>query len=114
MLLVLIVPLIIEQALSIFVGLVDGVMVSAVGEAAISGVSLVDMINNVINKLFAALATGGAVVASQLLGAGRRDDACRVSNQLVMVVLWASAVSIHLHANSAAVCKSHCNETLKL
>lgn len=85
MLLVLIVPLIIEQALSIFVGLVDGVMVSAVGEAAISGVSLVDMINNVINKLFAALATGGAVVTSQYLGAQNRENARRSVGQLVLM-----------------------------
>ena len=52
----LIIPLVIEQALTILVGMCDGVMVSSVGEAAISGVSLVDMINNVILVLFAALA----------------------------------------------------------
>ena len=50
----LIIPLVIEQALTILVGMCDGVMVSSVGEAAISGVSLVDMINNVILVLFAA------------------------------------------------------------
>ena len=57
----LIIPLVIEQALTILVGMCDGVMVSSVGEAAISGVSLVDMINNLIIVLFSALATGGAV-----------------------------------------------------
>ena len=51
----LIFPLVMEQALAALVGMCDGVMVSAVGEAAISGVSLVDMINNVILNLFAAL-----------------------------------------------------------
>ena len=51
----LIIPLVIEQALTILVGMCDGVMVSSVGEAAISGVSLVDMINNVILVLFAYL-----------------------------------------------------------
>ena len=51
MLVKLIIPLIIEQALSIMVGMCDGVMVSSAGEAAISGVSLVDMINNLILKL---------------------------------------------------------------
>ena len=69
----LIIPLVIEQALTILVGMCDGVMVSSVGEAAISGVSLVDMINNVILVLFAALATGGAVVTSQFLGARQGD-----------------------------------------
>lgn len=49
MLLRLIFPLVIEQALAALVGMCDGVMVSSAGEAAISGVSLVDMINNVIS-----------------------------------------------------------------
>lgn len=86
----LILPLLVEQALGIFVGMADTVMVSSLGDAAISGVSLVDMICNVLITLFAALATGGAVVASQMLGAGRKDDACRVANQLVLVVLGVS------------------------
>ncbi len=88
----LLLPLLIEQALSILVGMADTMMVSSLGDAAISGVSLVDMICNVLIALFAALATGGAVVASQLLGAGRRGDACRISNQLVLVVLGISLV----------------------
>lgn len=71
----LIFPLVMEQALAALVGMCDGVMVSAVGEAAISGVSLVDMINNVILNLFAALATGGAVITSQFLGARRQEEA---------------------------------------
>lgn len=83
MLLRLIFPLVIEQALAALVGMCDGVMVSSVGEAAISGVSLVDMINNVILNLFAALATGGAVITSQFLGAKRPDEARRSAGQLV-------------------------------
>lgn len=86
----LLLPLLVEQALGIFVGMADTIMVSTLGDAAISGVSLVDMICNVLITLFAALATGGAVVTSQLLGAGRRNDACRVANQLVLVVLGVS------------------------
>ena len=64
----LIVPLVIEQVLVVAVGMADTMMVSAVGEAAVSGVSLVDMLNLLISNLFAALATGGAVVTSQFLG----------------------------------------------
>lgn len=86
----LLLPLLVEQTLSIFVGMADTIMVSTLGDAAISGVSLVDMICNVLITLFAAMATGGAVVSSQLLGANRRGDACRVSNQLVLVVLGIS------------------------
>lgn len=87
MLIRLIIPLVIEQALATLVGMCDGVMVSSVGEAAISGVSLVDMINNVIINLFAALATGGAVVTSQFLGARHIDSAQKSVGQLVIMAL---------------------------
>ena len=69
--------------LEILVGMADTVMVSSVGEAAISGVSLVDMINQLIITLFGALATGGAVVTSQHLGAKRPGDAANSAGQLV-------------------------------
>ena len=69
-------PLLVEQLLEVTVGMADTMMVSRCGEAAISGVSLVDMINNLIIVLFAALATGGAVVTAQYLGARNRKKAC--------------------------------------
>ena len=81
-LLTLLWPLIIEQTLSVLVGMADTVMVSSVGEAAISGVSLVDMINQLIITVFAALA-GGAVVTSQYLGAKKPEQAARSAGQLV-------------------------------
>jgi putative MATE family efflux protein len=81
----LIIPLVIEQGLTILVGMADGVMVSSVGEAAISGVSLVDMIAAVILVLFAALATGGAVVTSQFLGAREIEKAQRSAGQLILM-----------------------------
>lgn len=87
MLLRLIIPLVIEQGLNVLVGMCDGIMVSGVGEAAISGVSLVDMINNVVMVLFAALATGGAVVTSQYLGARNIGNARRSVGQLVLMAL---------------------------
>ena len=83
----LIIPLVIEQGLTILVGMADGVMVSSVGEAAISGVSLVDMINAVILVLFAALATGGSVVTSQFLGARDMEKAQRSVGQLIMMAI---------------------------
>ena len=76
-------PLIIEQALEVLVGMADTMMVSSAGEAAISGVSLVDMINQLIITIFGALATGGAVVTSQYLGARKNDAAARSAGQLV-------------------------------
>ena len=83
----LIIPLIVEQGLTILVGMADGVMVSSVGEAAISGVSLVDMIAAVILVLFAALATGGSVVTSQFLGARNMEKAKKSTGQLVLMAI---------------------------
>ena len=73
-------PLLVEQLLEVTVGMADTMMVSRCGEAAISGVSLVDMINNLIIVLFAALATGGAVVVSQFLTgcAGAEGGRCKL------------------------------------
>lgn len=81
----LIIPLIMEQTLAITVGMADTMMISSVGEAAVSGVSLVDMFNNLIISVLAALATGGAVVTSQLIGASRQEEACRSAKQLLWV-----------------------------
>ena len=89
----LIIPLVIEQGLTILVGMCDGVMVSSVGEAAISGVSLVDMINAVVLILFAALATGGAVVTSQFLGARQMEKAKKSAGQLVLMAGVLGSVS---------------------
>lgn len=85
-------PLVIEQALSVLVGMADTVMVSSVGEAAISGVSLVDMINVLIFNIFAALATGGAVITSQFLGAKKPEDASRSAGQLVSLSVLLGAL----------------------
>ena len=78
-------PLLVEQLLAVTVGMADTMMVSRCGEAAISGVSLVDMINNLIIVLFAALATGGAVVVSQFLGAREQKSANESSGQLILL-----------------------------
>lgn len=61
-------PLVGEQFLVVTIGMADIVMVASVGEAAVSAVSLVDSINILMLNIFAALATGGAIVASQYSG----------------------------------------------
>lgn len=81
----LIAPLIIEQILAVTVGMADTMMVSNAGEAATSGVSLVDMINNLLINVFAAVSTGGAVVSSQLLGEKDRKRACEAAMQLLLI-----------------------------
>lgn len=78
----LLVPLVIEQFLAVTVGIADTMMVSVAGEAAISGVSLVDMVNILLINIFAALATGGAVVISQFLGAKQTEKAKESAGQL--------------------------------
>lgn len=103
----LIIPLVIEQGLTILVGMCDGVMVSSVGEAAISGVSLVDMINAVVLILFAALATGGAVVTSQFLGARQMEKAKKSAGQLVLMAGVLGSVS-------AVLCIVFANGLMKL
>ena len=75
--------MVLEQLLLVTVGMADTVMVSTVGEAAVSGISLVDQVNVLLIQIFAALATGGAVVASQYLGRRDRENACRSAKQLV-------------------------------
>lgn len=88
----LILPLILEQALAITVGMADTMMISSVGEAAVSGVSLVDMFNMLIFSVLSALSTGGAVVVSQNLGAKRADEARKSAKQLLVTVLVFSIV----------------------
>ena len=85
----LFIPLLIEQALEFFVGLADSIMVASLGEAAISGVSLVDFLMQLLIFSFSALATGGAVIAGQYLGDKNIDKARDASNQLI----WFSAIS---------------------
>ena len=80
----LIVPLLVEQVLAIAVGMADTIMVSAAGEAAVSGVSLVDTVNILLINVFSALATGGAVVAGHFLGKKKREDACRAAWQILL------------------------------
>ena len=81
----LIAPLLVEQLLSVMVGMADIMMVSAAGETAVSGVALVDLINVLIINIFAALGTGGAVVVAQLLGAKQPQRAQTAANQLIYI-----------------------------
>lgn len=76
-------PVIIEQFLEYLVGLADSIMVAYVGEAAVSGVSLVDFVMALLISLFAALSTGGAVIAGQYIGRRQMEDSREAANQLV-------------------------------
>lgn len=83
----LIIPLIIEQTLAISIGLFDTLMVSSCGEAAVSGVSLVDSISILLIQILSALATGGAVVCSQYIGKKMPERAKLSAGQLMFIML---------------------------
>lgn len=88
----LLIPLMVEQVLNSLMGTADTMMVSNVGSAAISAVSLVDSINTLILNIFSALATGGAIVCSQYIGKQRTDKANVAGRQLILSMFAISVV----------------------
>ncbi len=98
----IIIPLIIEQILSVTIGMADTLMVARVGEEAVSGVSLVDSINILLTNIFLALATGGAVVAAQALGEKNPAKARHAGSQLILSITCLATVimMISLAGNS--------------
>ncbi len=88
----LIIPLIADSFLSILIGMADTIMVSGCGEAAVSGVSLVDSVSNLLITVFSAFATGGAVVVSQYLGHGENDKARDSAKNLIYISIAISVL----------------------
>lgn len=86
----LIIPLIFETFLSTSLGMIDTIMVSGIGEAAVSGVSLVDMLCILIINVFSSMATAGAIVTSQFIGSKDRNRAGVSAFQLILVALVSS------------------------
>lgn len=82
----LLIPLMVEQLLTSLMGTADTMMVSNAGSAAISAVSLVDSINILIIYVFAAMATGGAILCSQYIGCGEKKRANDIGGQLIITV----------------------------
>lgn len=83
-------PLIVEQLLNSFMGMVDTMMVSNVGSTAISAVSLVDSINNLVVQMFSAMATGATIVCSQYLGRGDKEHTNKAARQVFITMLTIS------------------------
>jgi len=83
----LIIPLVLEQLLAMMVGLAATVMITRVGESAVSGVSLVDTLSNLIISILTALCTGGAVVCAQYLGRRDSGQARNSARQLFYIAL---------------------------
>ena len=78
-------PLVVEQLLSVLVGMVDVLMVAYVGEATVSGVSLVDSVNMLVIQVLFALTAGGTVVCAQFIGAGNYNSASKSGGQLLFI-----------------------------
>lgn len=88
----LVIPLIFEQLLAVSVGFVDTLMISTVGEHAISGVALVDNINRLVIQILAAFATGGVVVVSQYIGRGSKEESKICTGQLISLMLFSTVI----------------------
>ena len=86
----ILIPVLIEQFLTVAIGMADSMMVSEAGEAAISGVSLVDTLNLLLVYIFSALSAGGAVVISQFLGKKDMEKTQLASKLLVWSVFAVS------------------------
>ena len=108
----LLLPLIAEQALSVTIGLADTLMVSSVGEAAVSGVSLVDTFNTLMIQIMTALATGGAGVASQYIG-HREEKSARAAAAQVMFIM-SSYPFIGLYNAGAALFRAQGNSKISM
>ena len=91
----LLVPILADQFLAILVGLADSLMSAAVGSAAISAVSLVDAISNLMIYIFSAMAAGGAAVAGQYLGRKEEQNA-RAAGQHLVLLLGAVSFTVML------------------
>ena len=93
MLRALLVPIIMEQLLNALMGTVDTMMVSNVGSAAISAVSLVDSINVLIIQAFSALAAGGTIICTQYLGQKNYEMANKSARQALFIL---TAISVFI------------------
>ena len=93
---ILIIPLVIEQFLQISIGLIDSLMIAGIGDAAVSGVSLVDSVFVLFIDAFAALAAGGAVVAGQYIGMKDVKKVCEAAWQMIISVTAMSLIVMAL------------------
>lgn len=87
----LMIPIIIEQMLNSLMGMADTMMVSNVGSVAMSAVSLVDSINMLVIQIFAALATGAAIICSHYMGQKDTEGAKKAAGQIFLTVNVISA-----------------------
>ncbi len=104
---VLLVPIMLEQILNALMGMVDTLMVTRVGESAVSAVSLVDSINLLVIQVFSALASGATIICSQYLGSRDKKAGNEAAGQVTITVL---AISVFI----TVVCLIFCRPILSL
>ena len=88
----LLIPLIIEQVLTSFMGTIDTMMVSNIGAAAVSGVSCVDSVNKLVLFLFTSISTGGCIICAQFLGRSERKGANDSARQVLLASVCLSII----------------------
>ena len=98
----LLIPIMVEQMLNSLMGMADTMMVSNVGSVAMSAVSLVDSINTLVIQVFAALATGAAIICSHYLGKGDERGANKAARQIFLTVI---VISLTITAGGLIFCR---------
>lgn len=98
----LLIPIMVEQMLNSLMGMADTMMVSNVGSVAMSAVSLVDSINTLVIQVFAALATGAAIICSRYLGKGDERGANKAARQIFLTVI---VISLTITAGGLIFCR---------
>ena len=88
----LLIPVVMEQLLNSIMGTADTMMVSNIGSAAISAVSLVDSINVLVIQAFSALAAGGAIVCAQYIGQKNKERANESARQVLFIITLISVI----------------------
>lgn len=100
----MIIPLFLEQLLVMLVGMADTLVISYTGEAAVSGVSLVNQFNTIFIYLFTSLASGGAVVISQYIGRNEQERAGESASQLLMFsILFSVLIAVVVLAGNKGI-----------
>ena len=110
----ILVPVILEQLLNSVMGTADTMMVSNVGSAAISAVSLVDSINVLVIQAFSALAAGGAIICAQYIGQKNKERANESARQVLFIITAISIVPLAFYNSGAALFRAMGNSKVTM
>ncbi len=80
-------PVFVEQATIVVMALITSVLISNLGAAQISGVNLVETLNNLVQQVFLSIGLGVTVVVAQLRGKGDNDLTGEAASQGILSAL---------------------------